>query len=119
MTAILIGLAIGLAAGVLSGMFGIGGGVVIVPILIFLGLATREATGTSLAALVLPVGILAVMEYWKRGEVKLQYAIGIALGLTIGALVGAKVAGKISNRTLEQAFAVLLLIVAARLFLKR
>ena len=119
MTAVLIGLAIGLAAGVLSGMFGIGGGVVIVPALIFLGLATREATGTSLAALVLPVGILAVIEYWRRGEVQPLYAIGIALGLTVGALFGAKIAGRVSNRALEQAFAVLLIVIAARLFFKR
>lgn len=119
MTAVLIGLGIGLAAGVLSGLFGIGGGVVIVPALLALGLATREATGTSLAALVLPVGLLAVIEYAKRSEVRVTYAVGIALGLTLGAYVGARTAGKLNNRTIEQLFAVLLAVIAARLFFKR
>jgi len=104
MGTILIGLAIGLAAGVLSGLFGIGGGILIIPVLVFLGLTQREASGTSLAALLVPVGIFGVIEYSRRHEVRTTYAIGIAIGLTIGVLFGAQLAGKISNTTLQRMF---------------
>jgi len=77
-TLLLIGLLIGLAAGTLSGLVGIGGGVVIVPALVFLGLSQREASGTSLAALVMPVGLLAVISYARRHEVHFPIAAGIA-----------------------------------------
>ena len=111
---VLIGIAIGLAAGVLSGLFGIGGGILIVPALVLFGLTQREATGTSLAALVMPVAILGVIEYARRHEIKVQYAVGIALGLFVGAYFGAHWAGKISNETLQRGFGVLLLVAAVR-----
>ena len=109
-----IGIAIGLAAGVLSGLFGIGGGILIVPALVFFGLAQREATGTSLAALVAPVAILGVIEYAKRHEIRVAYAVGIAIGLFVGAYFGAAWAGKLSNLTLQRAFGVLLIAAAVR-----
>ena len=85
---------IGLAAGVLSGLFGIGGGVVIVPALAAFGrMSFTTATGTSLAALLLPVGLLGAMEYWKRGQVQPIPAALVALGLVLGAWVGARVVG--------------------------
>ena len=105
---LLVGGLIGLGAGVLAGLFGVGGGVVIVPALVALGLTQREATGTSLAALLLPVGLLAVIEYAKRQEVRLPYAIGIAIGLAVGALIGAVVAGRLSNVLLQRLFGVIL-----------
>lgn len=109
-----IGIALGLAAGVLSGLFGIGGGILIVPALVLLGLSQREATGTSLAALVAPVAILGVIEYARRHEIRVTYAVGIALGLFAGAYFGAVWAGKISNVTLQRAFGVLLAAAAIR-----
>jgi len=109
-----IGIAIGLGAGVLSGLFGIGGGILIVPTLVLLGLSQREATGTSLAALLMPVAILGVMEYARRNEIKVHYAVGIALGLFVGAYFGAHWAGKISNATLQRGFGALLVIAAVR-----
>jgi len=109
-----IGIAIGLGAGVLSGLFGIGGGLLIVPTLVLLGLSQREATGTSLAALLMPVAILGVMEYARRNEIKVHYAVGIALGLFVGAYFGAHWAGKISNATLQRGFGALLVIAAVR-----
>jgi uncharacterized membrane protein YfcA len=116
---VLVGIGIGLAAGVLSGLFGIGGGVLIVPALVYLGLAQKHATGTSLAALMLPVGILGVIEYARRHEVHFKYAIGIALGLTAGALAGAILAGHLSNTVLRRAFGGLMLVVSVRfLFFK-
>jgi uncharacterized membrane protein YfcA len=65
-----VGIGIGLIGGVLSGLFGIGGGVIIVPALIALGLTQRQASGTSLAALLLPVGLLGVIEYARRHEIR-------------------------------------------------
>ena len=110
----LIGIAIGLAAGVLSGLFGIGGGILIVPTLVLLGLSQREATGTSLAALVAPVAILGVIEYARRNEIKVHYAVGIGLGLFVGAYLGAHWAGKISNAVLQRGFGVVLVLAALR-----
>lgn len=109
-----IGIGIGLLAGVLSGLFGIGGGILIVPALVFLGLSQREATGTSLAALVAPVAILGVIEYARRHEIRVPYAVGIAIGLFAGAWFGANWAGKISNITLQRTFGVLLIAAAVR-----
>jgi uncharacterized membrane protein YfcA len=114
---ILIGLGIGLVGGVLSGMFGIGGGVIIVPALLLLGFTQREASGTSLAALLLPVGLLGVIEYARRHEIHFHYGIGIALGLMIGVLGGAILAGRLSNALLERLFGVFLAVVAVKFLL--
>jgi uncharacterized membrane protein YfcA len=110
-----IGIGIGLVAGVLSGLFGIGGGIVIVPALVFLGLEQHTATGTSLAALLMPVGLLGVFEYSRRHQIKVPYAVGIAIGLIAGVLFGARLAGHVSGIALRRAFAVLMIAAAARL----
>lgn len=115
-------LAIGLAAGVLSGMFGIGGGVVIVPALaLLLGFSQQTSTGTSLLVFLLPVGILGALEYYKAGKITtehLKYAGVIASSLFIGSLIGAKVALSVSEEWIRKGFALLLIFVAARLWLK-
>lgn len=112
-------LLIGLVAGVLAGMFGIGGGIVIVPLLMFVGrMSPQRATGTSLAALLLPVGILGAWEYHKNGRIDVTAAALVAVGLTIGALFGAKIAIAMSSQTLQRAFAVLLVVVAIRMWWK-
>lgn len=117
---VVVGILIGLGAGVLSGLFGIGGGIVIVPALVFLGLTQKVATGTSLAALVMPVAILGVIQYAQRHEIKVSYSVGIGLGLIGGAYVGARLAGRLSDLTLQRAFGVLLLVVAIQfIFFKR
>ena len=108
---------IGLAAGVLSGLFGIGGGVVIVPALAAFGrMSFTTATGTSLAALLLPVGLLGAMEYWKRGQVQPIPAALVALGLVLGAWVGARVVGGLAPVLHQRLFALFLLVIAARLW---
>ena len=110
---------IGLVAGVVSGVFGVGGAIVIVPGLVLLmGLPQHTANGTSLAALLLPVGLLGTLEYYKRGQVNLAYAAVLAAGLFFGALAGAKLAGMLADATLRKAFAVFLILVAARLLLR-
>jgi len=119
MTAALVA-AIGLAGGVVSGLFGIGGAVVMVPALVlFLKTTQHTANGTSLAALLLPVGILGVMEYYRRGEVVVHYAVLLAVGLFVGVLLGAKLAGTVPDLLLRRAFGVLLLLTAVRMLVGR
>lgn len=110
---------IGLAAGVLAGLFGIGGGIVIVPALALgAGMGYKRALGTSLAALLLPVGILAAREYWAAGNVDVRAALLLALGLTVGAGISAHYAQSVSQATLQRAFAVLMVVMAVRMWLK-
>ena len=105
-------LLLGFAAGVLGGMFGIGGGLVIVPFLVLAyGLDQKTATGTSLFALLWPVGLLGVWEYWRRGELRVAAGAWIALGLFLGAYFGARVTGWFSAATMKRAYAVFLLVV--------
>lgn len=116
---ILILLAIGLAAGVLSGLFGIGGGVLIVPALVYFGaLPFKVATGTSLGALLLPVGLLGAMTYWKAGNLDVRASLLVAIGLFLGAYVGARLAQGTPPATLQRLFALFLLLVAIRMFVK-
>lgn len=110
---------IGFGAGVLAGVFGIGGGIVIVPALTLgLGVASRRAVGTSLAALLLPVGILAVREYWNEGNVDLRGALLIALGLTVGAWISARASATLAPAALQRAFALFLVAIAVRMWIK-
>lgn len=111
-------LAIGLAAGILSGLFGIGGGVVIVPALILVAdMAPQTATGTSLAALLLPVGALGAWQYYRNGSVEIGPAFWIAAGLAAGAWAGAHVAVRLSATDLQRVFAVFLFFIAVHLWL--
>lgn len=103
-------LAVGLAAGVLSGMFGIGGGVVIVPVLVTLfGFGMQEAVGTSLAALLMPVGIFAAIAYHRAGKLRINTAVLVAIGLASGAAFGAEIALRLQGDDLQRIYAVFLL----------
>ena len=107
-------LALGLGAGILSGLFGIGGGLVIVPGLVILyGLDQKTATGTSLFALLMPVGLLAVLDYWHRDKMRWEYGLLIAPGLFIGALIGSRLTVGLSDQALKRVYAGFLVIVAA------
>lgn len=109
-------LTIGLVAGVLSGMFGIGGGLIIVPALLFLmKLKEFEALGTSLAALIPPVGLLGAIEYYRNGHVNVKYAALIAFGLFLGAYFGARLTLGLSPELVRKLYAVFLLVVAGRI----
>jgi len=106
---------IGLLAGVLSGLFGIGGGIVIVPMLVLVvGLTTTQAAGTSLAALLLPVGALGALEYWRGGFVDLGFAAILAVGLLVGAYLGARLGISLPVEVVQRGFGVLLVIVGIR-----
>jgi uncharacterized membrane protein YfcA len=110
-------LMIGLAAGLLSGLFGIGGGVLIVPALVLLAKEPiTRATGTSLAALLLPVGALGAWEYYRRNDLDIAAALLIALGLFVGAWLGAHWALRIPPRQLQRGLAAFLVVVAVHLF---
>ena len=105
-------IAIGLAAGISSGIFGIGGGVIIVPALAYLaGFSQLKAVGTSLAALLLPVGLLAVIEYYRHGNVDLKAGIFVAAGLVLGAWLGAWGAQRVGEAWLKVSFGVFLALV--------
>ncbi len=96
---------IGLVAGLGSGVFGIGGGVVIVPALVFIaGFSQHRATGTSIAVLLPPIGLAAVFEYARHGQVDFRAAMIIALAMFLGAYGGAFVANKTSEATLKMLF---------------
>lgn len=98
-------LALGAAAGAFSGLVGIGGGVVIVPALVFLfGMPQHQAQGTTLALLVPPIGLLAAWTYYRQGYVDLRVASLVCLGFFIGRLFGAKFAVGLSNRMLQRIF---------------
>jgi len=116
MTAFLF-LVIGVFAGVLSGMFGIGGGIVIVPALLLIAkMSPLTATGTSLGALLLPVGALGAWEFYRNGHVEIKASLLVALGLFAGAWFGARLALTMGDATLKRAFAVFLVIVAGRIW---
>src|ERR671919_1168139 len=115
MTWIWVGM-LGVAGGVVAGMFGVGGAIIVVPGLVLLaGLSQHTAHGTSLSALLLPVGLLGAWEYYKRGHVHIPYALVIAAGLFIGAVVGAKLALSMPEVMLRRVFGGFLLLVSLRM----
>jgi uncharacterized membrane protein YfcA len=112
-------LAIGLVAGILSGLFGIGGGILIIPSLIFFAnFHTKLALGTSLGAMLLPVGLLGALAYYQHGNIDLKASLLIGLGLFLGAYIGAKLAHAVPGATLQRMFAVFLVLVAIRLWVE-
>jgi hypothetical protein len=109
---LLVLLLIGVISGIMSGFFGIGGGIVIVPALVYLiGFTQHKAIGTSLAVLLPPVGLAAVIEYYRGGNVDLRVAFIIAIGLLAGAWVGAHFANRISGPSLRLAFGIFVVLV--------
>ena len=104
---IILLLLIGFVSGVASGLFGIGGGVLIVPGLVYLaGLSQHAATGTSLAILLPPVGLAAVLEYYHHGNVNLKAALIVAAALFVGGWLGAVIANRVSGPYLRLAFGI-------------
>lgn len=110
---------VGLIAGVLSGLIGIGGGIIIVPFLLLMGFAQQQAQGTSLAALLPPVTFLAVLNYYKAGFVDWRYAIIISIFFVIGGYYGSKLAIHIDQKTLKKVFAIVLLLIGGFLFFEK
>ncbi len=115
---IIILASIGIFAGILSGFVGVGGGIIIVPALVFfMGLTQHQAQGTSLFVLMLPVVSFAVMNYWKSGNVKWEYGLVIAFTFLIGAFVGSKLSLKIAPGLVQLLFGILMAYISFRLIL--
>lgn len=113
---ILILIAIGLLAGMLGGLVGIGGGIIIVPALVyFLGFSQWNAQGTSLALLMFPVGILGVLQYYKQGHVNFLYVAFIAVGFLAGGYFGSKISLSISQEHVKKFFAVFMMLIALKM----
>ena len=120
MNTVFIALVIGGLAGVLGGTFGIGGGILIVPALAaFLGFSQQKAQGTSLVALIAPVGILALAQYFKRGDADLRIGGIVALGFFFGALGGSKLALGLDESVMRRSFAIFLILVGSWMFFEK
>ena len=108
---------LGLAAGTFSGVVGLGGGVIIVPALVFLfGLSQIQAQGTTLALMVPPIGILAAYAYYQQGYVDLKIAALVCLGFIFGGWIGAKIAISIPKELLQKIFAISLFLISIKMF---
>jgi uncharacterized protein len=117
---ILLLLILGLVAGILSGLLGIGGGILIVPCLIFLvGMPQHTAQGTTLALMIPPIGLLAAWTYYKQGCVDIKVAALICLGFFFGGLIGAKFATAINATVLKKLFGAALLATALKMILSK
>lgn len=113
-------LLIGFAAGILTGFFGIGGGIIIIPLLVILmGFSQKMAQGTALLAFLPPVGLLATIVYWKAGNVNFKVAILIALGILLGSWFGATFVHQIPDHITRRAFAILLILVAVKMWVAK
>lgn len=109
---------IGLVAGALSGFVGVGGGIIIVPALVYLlGLSQFEAQGTSLLLMLPPIGILAAMNYYQSGAVNWKYASVIALTFVVGGYFGSKITLKLDETLVKLIFGVLMLLVAIKMII--
>lgn len=109
-------LVIGFASGALSGLVGVGGGIIIVPALVyFLAFSQKAAQGTSLGILLLPVGILGVLQYYKQGQIDWRVVVIVSIGFLIGNFFGSKISLSLSDTTLKRIFALILIIVAIKI----
>ena len=119
-TQLIILIILGLVSGLLSGVFGIGGAIIVIPALIFIiGLSQHEAQGTSLAFMLPPVGILATWNYWKAGHVNWKIALVLSLTFVVGAYLGSQFSLNISDKTLRRLFGVLMILVAIKLIISK
>ena len=113
---VLILILVGLAAGVLSGMVGVGGGIIIVPALVYvLGFSQHQAQGTSLGLLLLPVGLLAVINYYKQGYIDFKVVAIMCVAFMLGGYLGSKFSLSLPAETVKKIFGVVLMLVAGKM----
>jgi uncharacterized membrane protein YfcA len=116
MQTIIILVIIGLAAGIMGGMVGVGGGIIIVPALVyFLAFSQHEAQGTSLGLIVLPVALLGVINYYRKGYVDVKAVGFIAIGFVVGSYLGSRFSLSLPQETIKKVFAVFLLLVSLKM----
>jgi uncharacterized protein len=110
-------IALGLLAGTFSGMVGIGGGIILIPALVYgFGLSQHQAQGTTLAIMVPPISALAAWAYYQKGHVDLKMAAGVAAGFTIGAFLGARYATQMPELFLKRLFATVMVVMGLRMW---
>ncbi len=120
MLPIVLYIVLGTIAGALSGLIGIGGGIIIIPALVYLfGLSQQQAQGTTLALLVPPIGLFAAWAYYKQGYVDLKIAALICIGFVLGSMVGSHLAFHVSTKILTKIFCVFLLFIAIKMLLSK
>jgi uncharacterized membrane protein YfcA len=116
----MLGILVGLIGGALSGLTGLGGGFIMVPLLVYLfGMSQHAAQGTSLAVLLPPLGILAFMQYYRNGHVDVHVAILIAIGFLFGGYVGGSLAQLMSGPMLRKGFAIVMALIAIDMFFRK
>ncbi len=109
---------LGLAAGIFSGLIGIGGATIVIPVLVFgLQFSQQKAQGTTLAMMVPPIGLLAAWTYYKSGYVDIKVAGLMAAGFFVGGLLGARVATGLSNAVLQKVFGIALLVISLKMII--
>jgi uncharacterized membrane protein YfcA len=115
---VLILLAIGICAGILSGLLGVGGGTIIVPSLVFfMGMSQHEAQGTSLALMLLPIGLWATKKYHDKGAVNIKFAMILAGAFVLGSFAGAKISLNLDEVQIKRTFAIVLIAIALKTLL--
>ena len=113
---VLILLLVGIAAGILSGLVGVGGGIIIVPCLVFfLGFSQKMAQGTSLGILLLPIGVLGAFQFYKEGYIDIKVVAIISVAFIFGSYFGSKIALKLSQENVKKIFALVMLLVAVKM----
>lgn len=113
----ILSILIGFASGISSGFFGIGGAIILIPSLVYVFKFSQHLSqGTALAALLLPVGILAVIRYYRAGDVNIKAALFIALGFVIGGFIGASFAQSVPSPVLKKVFAIMLMFISIYMF---
>ncbi|PIR16586.1 MAG: permease [Deltaproteobacteria bacterium CG11_big_fil_rev_8_21_14_0_20_49_13] len=116
-SAIMVGT--GFLAGVLGGFLGVGGAVLMIPVLVFfLGFSQKMAQGTTLAAMIPPIGLMAALMYWKAGNVDFKAAILLACGFFIGGWIGGTLVQEIPDGIIRKVFAIFLVIIAVKMWMK-
>lgn len=111
---------LGLVAGIFGGMFGIGGGTILIPALVYIfGLTQHQSQGTTLAIMIPPIGLLAAWRYFQAGNVKIGIAGFVCLGFFIGGLIGANLIHNVSDPMLKKLFGIYLLIVSVQMIFSK
>jgi uncharacterized protein len=116
----MLGVLVGLIGGALSGLTGLGGGFIMVPLLVYLfGMSQHSAQGTSLAVLLPPLGLLAFLQYYRNGHVDLRIALLVAVGFFFGGYIGGYFAQLVPGALLRKGFAVMMALIAVDMFFRR